>query len=153
MAEYSYCDIENDVKSLGAFTEAQLQDDTFLAGLNRQILIASQRVKMYTRHEWWKEDEELDAIQIIVRQATAIIAARVVSRTWDPESGELRRLTSEKNDTHEYDLSELAELGVSTGFTDTDEMLLPYRRPPRANIYMGSTGRRRRPGPPPESDP
>ncbi len=140
MAEHAYCDIATDVASLGAFTEAQLQDQTFLAGLNRQILIASQRVKMFTRHEWWDEDLEdgqLDAIPVIVRQATAMIAARVMSRAWDPESGELRRLISEKNDTHAYELSEMAQLGVSTGFTDTDEMLLPYRRPLRATVQLG----------------
>lgn len=137
MAEHSYCDIETDVTSLGAFTEAQLADETFLAKLDRQILIASQRVKMFTRHEWWNEEEGLDAIPVIVRQATALIAARTVSRPWDPESGELRRLVSEKNDTHAYDLSEMASLGVSTGFTDTDEMLLPYRRPLRAKVQLG----------------
>lgn len=136
MAEYAYCDIVTDVASLGAFTEAQLQDQAILAGLNRQILIASQRVKMFTRHEWWDEEEGLDAIPVIVRQATAMIAARAVSRPWDPESGEMRRLVTEKNDTHAYELSELAGLGVSTGFTDTDEMLLPYRRPLRATVQM-----------------
>ncbi len=140
MAEHAYCDIATDVASLGAFTEAQLQDEAFVAGLNRQVLIASQRVKMYTRHEWWDEDMEsgqLDAIPIIVRQATAIIAARAVDHAWDPESGELRRLISEKNDTHAYELSEMAALGISTGFSDTDEMLLPYRRPLRATVRLG----------------
>ncbi|MBU0516699.1 MAG: hypothetical protein KJ621_18235 [Proteobacteria bacterium] len=140
MAEHAYCDIETDVTSLGAFTEAQLQDQDFLAKIERQILIASQRVKTFTRHEWWDEDlpeGQIEAIPVIVRQATAMIAARTVSRPWDPESGEHRRLVSEKNDTHAYELSEMAGLGVSTGFTDTDEMLLPYRRPNRATVHLG----------------
>ncbi|MBU0515708.1 MAG: hypothetical protein KJ621_13145 [Proteobacteria bacterium] len=140
MAVHAYCDIETDVTALGAFTEEQLQEPAFLTKLERQILIASQRVKTFTRHEWWDvdlEEGQLEAIPVIVRQATALIAARAVSKQWDPESGEMRRLVSEKNDTHAYELAEMAKIGVSTGFTDTDEMLLPYRRPQRATVHLG----------------
>ena len=139
MAEHSYCDINTDVKALGAFTDEQLDDEAFQAKLNRQIIIASQRVKTYTRFEWWDEDLEsgqLEAIPIVVRNATAILAARAVDRPWDPQAGEARRLIGEKNDSHAYTLSELGKMGVSTGYSDTDEMLRPYRRPRRPTVHL-----------------
>ena len=137
--EHSYCDINTDVKALGAFTEEQLDDEVFQAKLERQIIIASQRVKTFTRCEWWNEDLEsgqLEAIPTVVREATAIIAARAVDKPWDPQSGEARRLIEEKNDTHSYKLSELQKAGVTTEHTDIDQMLKPYRRPRRPTVHL-----------------
>ena len=137
--EHSYCDINTDVKALGAFTDEQLQDPDFQARLERQIVIASQRVKTYTRFEWWDdglESGQLEAIPTVVREATAIIAARAVDRPWDPQSGEAGRLIEEKNDTHTYKLSERQQKDITTGHTDIDLMLKPYRRPRRPTVHL-----------------